>query len=186
MARAAQSAAAAPAVHTGKAKATGFVTVACKIPQGLILQLCQRTTYFEDTPSGTRERVRFDKCGKRYVARGTSYPNNPPAGYAPRPIMIGGYALTQNIPADFWEEWQEQNRASAFIENHMLFAFPSLADVRSAALEHKDVVSGFEPIIPDKDWRIPKPVGSMTPIETADEMKSRMQQVDEAALAAVE
>lgn len=182
-----QSPAAPAATKPPAPKSAKYVTVACKIPMGLVLQCCRKTTYFEDTPGGARERVRYDKHGQRFVARGTSYPALPPKGFPQRVPTVGGYALTQGIPADFWEQWLEQNADTDMVKNKLIFAYASLVDVRDEAREYAHVLSGLEPLVPDNDPRVPKPLDAtaMTSVLMADEMKGRgppQPEIDEAAL----
>jgi hypothetical protein len=173
---------AAPAVHAKK-NSTGFVSVACKIPNGLVLQLCKEVKYWEETPGGARERKRFDKFGARYLLAGPAYPVGTTApGYPDRPLIAGGYAITKDIPADFWDAWIEQNRASSFVENLQVFALPDIASIRDQAKERREVRSGFEPLKLEGDPRAPKPT-STTPgvvtvggIEIAAEVAGRMPQ----------
>lgn len=163
----------APAVHT-KSK-SGFVTVACKVPTGVVLQLCKKTIWMEDTPSGARERVRFDPVGQTYTVQGPATAiGSTPRGYKP-PLVAGGYALTPNIPADFFAEWMKQHKLNPIVKNKMIFAHSSKSDTVTEARELKDTRSGFEPLDVDGgDSRIPKPaLGGVSPIATADEFAGR-------------
>lgn len=147
---------AAPAVHTDPAKGKRTVTVACKFPPGLRLQLCRRVDYQEQTLAGTRPAHRFDKVGPVYVVRGPSEPNGQiPKGYK-RPVVEGGFALTSNIPADFWEEWLEQNKEMEIVKNGFIFAHAGRDHAEGLAQEREALRTGFEPIVPDSDPRIPK------------------------------
>lgn len=174
-----QQAPAKPAVQTRKAGAT--VTVACKVQNGVVLQLCQKAAYTEDTPAGPRERVRYDKVGKRITVRGPSYPMVAPPGFHGRPQVVGGYALTPGIDADFFEEWMRQNKLNPIVANHMIFAHGSRSDAVSEAREKAGLRSGFEPIDPDgNDPRMPKPLrAGLTGIGTADEMAERSPLIDD-------
>lgn len=161
----------------GKAKAAGKVTVACKIPTGLELQHCTPTKWIEETPSGSRERLRYDRVGPTVFVRGTAYPvGTIPKGYPSRPIMVGGYALTPNVDADFFDEWIRQNKDTDMVRNRMIFAYARRDDVVGEARENKDRQSGLEPLNPENDPRMPRPINAMiTPIETADENVSQFQ-----------
>lgn len=151
------------------------VVVACKVPNGLVLQLCKKTSFPEETPSGTRDRVRYDRVGPRVTVRGPAYPvGTPPAGMPPRPAIVGGYALTPNVDREFFEQWMEQNRQNPIVINRMIFAHEARSHVVGQARELKDTRSGFEPLIPDNDPRLPKPqTAGLTPIQRADEMNGR-------------
>jgi hypothetical protein len=151
-------------------KPAQYVTVACKIPSGVVLQLCKKTTYFEETMTGARERQRWDKGGRTVTVRGPAYPNGVvPANFPEKPQIVGGYALTPGIDADFFDDWLEQNKLNPIVENHMIFAFDRHDDAVAASKEHRALLSGLEPLVPGNDPRIPRPTTtSITPIETDD------------------
>ena len=79
-------------------KSAKTITVACKIPTGLELQLCKETTWPEETPSGTRMRTRFDRVGPTVTCRGPARPVGPaPKGY-PGPAIVVGTPLVSGFP----------------------------------------------------------------------------------------
>ena len=159
----------AAAVHVPK-KGNGTVTVACKFPAGLVLQLCRKTEYVEEGAGGTRiNRVRWDKDGPTYTVRGPAMPNGQvPKGYV-RPVIEGGYALTSNIPADFFEQWMDQNKDSPLVTNRIIFAATTRDAAEGQAQDQEEFRSGFEPIEPDSDRRIPRTLNpNVGPIETAE------------------
>lgn len=149
------------------------VTIACKIPNGLELQLCKRDDYDEETPSGTRKRIRYVKVGEIVVVRGPANPvGNPNARAVP---LIGGYALTHGVSADFWNEWLEQNEMNPLVVNNMIFAQTKRESARDQAAEQSTTRSGLEPLIAPvkggaKDPRLPKSVNpKVGPVRTEDE-----------------
>ena len=78
------------------------VVVACKIPQGLKLQLQHEIAVPEQ---GTKEHRMIKQWvfgGKSYWVHGPAYPIAAPKGFPRAPIVEGGYALTRGIPASFW------------------------------------------------------------------------------------
>jgi len=154
---------------TPRGKGSNTVTVACKFPAGVVLQLCRKVEFVEEGIGGVRiNRVRYDKEGRTFVVRGPAEPNGQtPKGYR-RPVTEGGYALTHNIPADFWEKWLAQNQGNPLVENGMIFAAPDRDDAEAMARENAHLRSGFEPIVPDTDPRIPKSINAgVGGIETA-------------------
>lgn len=163
----------APAVKTTNKAA--FVTVACKIPTGVVLQLSKKTTWLEETPSGSRERVRYDPVGATYVVQGPATAiGSTPKGYK-APLVAGGYALTPNIPADFFAEWMKQHELNPIVQSKMIFAHHAKGDTISEAKNLHATRSGFEPLdVDNKDPRIPKPAMSgVAAISTADEFAGR-------------
>ncbi len=161
---------AAPAVRTPPQ--TGrTVTVACKFPAGIRLQLCTEVKFVEETMAGGRiQRTRYDKVGETYIVRGPSTPNGQtPKGYK-RPEVEGGYALTSNIPADFWEKWLHQNAENPLVTGKMIFASPTRDHAIGESQELEGTRSGFEPLDPDNaDPRIPRSLDpNVSNIETAE------------------
>lgn len=156
-------------------KSSSTVTVACNFPTGFELYLCREEKFWEESRDSKREVVRHVKTGKPVFIYGTSYPVGPvPKGYGPKPAMVGGYALTFNVNAEFFAEWMKQNRENPIVVNKCIMAAPDRASTVAMAKECKDVRSGYEPLVPDTDPRLPKPIiAGLTRPETADEMKSR-------------
>lgn len=166
---------AAPAVPASK-KSAATVTVACKIPGGLELQLCRQEGYSEDQKDGrVVARTRWVKHGQVYVVRGPAYPNGPvPRGMPRPPTLAGGYALTPGIPLDFWNEWVEQNKDSQFVVGGMIRAEERRADMVSVAREHRAERSGLEPMAQDGDPRAPKPLlAPVSKLEPDDDWAAR-------------
>ena len=153
-----------------KPKKSGTVTVACKIPQGLRLQLQHKMNRRIPTGRGSDNDYDITEVnvfgGPVYYVFGPSMPamGGVPDGYLLPKALEGGYALTDGIPADFWATWLEQNELAEYVTNRMIFAYDG-ASAKSAAREFKDQKSGLEPLSRDldakgqlTDRRIPKPL----------------------------
>lgn len=132
-------------------KAATTVTVACKLPNGLWLQLYQMGKEIEATPAGTREVPKSVKIGDPIKIAGCALP----FGQAPEIPMPGGYALTQ-VPADFWAKWLHDNADADVVKNRLIFAADSMDKTADRAREqHKEKVrSGMEPIDPKAPPRV--------------------------------
>ena len=142
------------------------VTVACKMPQGLVLQLYDIVEVDEQVSGGTR---RIKMAVPRLVngreakieLNGTAYPQ----GLAPYAPIVGarepgrgeGFALTHNVPADFWEEWLAQNQHSPLLASGMLFAHQKMAFVEGDAKERVSLRSGLEPMHRDSAGELDDP-----------------------------
>jgi hypothetical protein len=154
------------------ATATGqTVTVACKIPQGLKLQLQHVIKVPEQ---GSKEHRMVDQNvfgGRAYYVHGPAYPVAAPKGFPKPPMIEGGYALTRGIPLKFWEEWLEQNKLAPYVvapdgaEHGFIFAYPDIESTAEAAREQEKMLCGLEPISTDTDAngrltdpRLPKPM----------------------------
>jgi hypothetical protein len=144
------------------AKSAATVTVACKLPAGLILQLWEMKDQHESSPTGTRTIQKAQKKGEPIKINGCALR----FGQVPEFPMPGGYALTQ-IPADFWEEWLAQNQDSDAVQNRIIFAHDSAdkASTQARAQAKEKVKSGMEPIDPKNPPRVGMKV---TPYTQAD------------------
>lgn len=139
-----------------KVNDSGTVTVACKVPNGIVLRLHRLVDVIEATPDGGRKVKMAQQYGNEYTVHGPARP----FGQAPRTTVVGGYALTKGVPADFWNEWLRQNAHSDLVRNNQIHAYHTLDAVKGEAQEKAKVRSGMEPIVPDKDPRIPKRIKS--------------------------
>lgn len=96
---------------------TATVTVGCKIPNGLHLDL----------------------GGKRITLNGSS-----------SSLVIGGYGLTEGVPAEFFEAWMKAYADSPAVTNGLVFAQEKAADARAQALDQAEIKTGLEPLNPNK------------------------------------
>ncbi len=124
----------------------GLVTVACKLPHGLILELEEE---FKDKEpvmgGGFREVKRWRKNGKAVVVNGARLPFNAP--YSPN--VQEGVGLTFGVDADFFAEWLKQKKDYPPVALGMIYAETSTEKAIDHAREMSALKSGFEPIDPD-------------------------------------
>lgn len=113
---------------------SGFCTVALKLPFGLILRLPDRP---------------------EVELKGFSLPY----GVAAPMSIAGGYALTPNVDADFFEEWMMVNENLDLVKKKFIFAAAKASDASSMAREMAETMSGLEPLDPDKPGKGLEPVG---------------------------
>jgi hypothetical protein len=124
------------------------VTVACKMPNGVWLQLHELVECTEPHPAlGTRQVKQARKVGEPIMVKGY---RGLPFGIDPKIDIAGGYALTPGVPRDFWKKWFEQNKHSALVKNHLIFAHHERASVDDFATGNETIRCGLEPIDPDK------------------------------------
>lgn len=102
----------------------GTVTVACKHPHGLHLDVT-------DT-SGAPRRVTLKGCAVPY-------------GSIPR--LTGGYALTE-VDADHWSAWVEKHKTSSLLTDRIVFAHEKRADAQAKAREQEGVKQIAPPLDP--------------------------------------
>lgn len=159
------------------------VTVACKVPLGVILHVDTRIERVIETNAGARTVQEYARGSEQVQILGPAYPvGTPPDGFRDKPPIAGGYALTQGIDKDFWDRWWADNadprcdaaemehkngcRCTAIVRSRMIFAYESIEDTRAAAKEGKDLQSGLEPIKPDGDYRSPRPLAGVSQIKS--------------------
>ena len=157
-----------------KANGASYVTVACKVPLGVVLYVHEKVDLSERTLAGnTREFHEWRRKGEAVKINGPAYPNGNinelrKKGFHKVPDIEGGYALTMNVPKDFWDAWLEQNRMTQLVKNKMIFAYVDRDSARDAARDNEKRMSGLEPLDPDGDYRVPRPLPGVTMVETAE------------------
>lgn len=126
-------------------KAGSTVTVACKIPMGLVLRVFDMVPEREPVMGGGfREVTRAREFPKRAVINGFSYPQNA----APACAIVGGYALTPDVDRELWEKWLEQNKESDMVVNGLIFAHTTTSDATDQSKELEKTRSGLERLDP--------------------------------------
>jgi hypothetical protein len=108
------------------------VTVGCKLPNGLHLDL--------DSPEGK----------KRVTLKGANHS-----------VVVGGFGITENVPKDFFEEWARQHSKSIVIASGIVFAYKDSKGAEAIAKERKALKTGFEPLDPEKPGKHLKPDRAM-------------------------
>jgi hypothetical protein len=103
----------------------GTVTVACKHPNGLHLDL--------DTETGGKKRV---------TVRGYATP------FGVAPHTVGGYALTE-VDAAHWEAWFAKNKDSSLVKDQIIYAMPARKQAEARATEQEEVKPMSAPLDPD-------------------------------------
>lgn len=132
-----------------RARTGDTVTVACKIPMGLVLHIDDMVEETEPTPTGFRKITIARKRDETYTVVGPSIDlARLQQDRGLHKIVIHGCGLTPDIPLEFWEEWLEQHRDHPLVKNGQIFAQSTEAKARAHAKEMKDVRSGLEPIDP--------------------------------------
>ncbi|MDB5448416.1 MAG: hypothetical protein JWQ97_3733 [Phenylobacterium sp.] len=127
------------------------VTVACKLPNGLILRVFDMVEHDEPVMGGGFRSVsRAHQTGTDVVIKGAAAP------FGMEKPLVGGYALTSNVDADFFTRWLEQNAESDMVRNRMVFAHGRADHVRGQAREQDEITSGLEPLKQKGDRRSPK------------------------------
>lgn len=88
--------------------------------------------------------------GQRVHIAGSARPVGVPLPEDAPQVVVGGYALTQGVPAQFWEAWLAQNKDAPFVKQKLIFAHEKAGNAVGEAKEKREVLSGFEGLNPDK------------------------------------
>ena len=111
---------------------TEMITVACKLPNGLHLDLSK------------------DGQRTRFTLRGNALPRGADRDDSKEyPRVIGGFALTE-IPKLFWDAWFATHKEIPAVRNGLIFARAKPADTAAMAAEKAELRSGMEPLDPKK------------------------------------
>jgi hypothetical protein len=131
------------------------VTVACKLPHGLILRVYEMVDTPEPVLGGGYRDVKMAKqrsVGDVREVRVIGYVA--PVDKDPKVRTFMGYAINDGVPKEFWEIWLQQNKDHDAVKNKLIFA---MSDVREAErrvkTEFEGVRSGFEPLDPKNPMR---------------------------------
>ena len=109
------------------------VTVACKIPNGLFLDLKK---------GAERIRVRLN---------GPAMPVLPEPGKPmPKKTVEHAVGLTFGVDKEFWEAWCKENPDFGPMKQGLLYAAPKGGDVVARAKGEVSNLTGMEPLNPDK------------------------------------
>jgi len=104
------------------------VCVGCKLPHGMHLDIREH--------GQPVERVTLKGINSLY------------AGQIIRPAVRGGFAVTENVPKQFFEYWMKLNSKHPAVMNGLIFEHKQLASVQAMAEEREALDHGFNPIDP--------------------------------------
>jgi hypothetical protein len=122
------------------------LTVACKIPNGLMLQVFRQETYWEPLLTGGSKEVKLSRPdGWMQKLNGPARAPGKDVGHQ----IINGFGLTHGVDADKFAQWLEQNKDSAFVRKGLVFAASRQTDAIDQTKEHREQVTGLEPIDPN-------------------------------------
>lgn len=122
-----------------------LVTVCCKLPHGLILELAELR---KEAPlmGGGGEVDVYRPTGERVTITGSGGKHDK----SPNPgRVVAGYGLT-DISAEFWNKWAAQNKGFPPLAKGLLFAQATRDKAGSQAKEHAALKTGMEPLDADK------------------------------------
>ncbi len=135
----------APQQQQQRATSGSMVTVACKLPHGLVLRLQREEEVNEPVMGGGTRRVKIhvpDAEKPTITLKGTAVE----FGKAPPALMVGGFALTGGVPEDFWELWLSQNKTLDAVRSGLIFAHSARDGVEGMAMDREKQRTGLEPL----------------------------------------
>lgn len=139
----------------GATRSGDTVTVACKLPAGLIIRGMRPDVRMVPVlGGGHREEKYWKEDGRRVQILGNAKPQN--GEYKTR--VEGGYALTHGVPKDLWEQWLEANRDQPMVQNGLIMACGSIEDAAAYGRDNRKIRSGLERLNPAGDPRNPRPL----------------------------
>lgn len=124
------------------------VTVACKLPAGIRLRNFKMVPHREPVlGGGFRETEIAEPVGEDILINGTAVS----FGLAPRHTVVAGFAITEGVDKECWDNWLAANTASAMVRNGLIFAYERSDAVLDEAKNRRDVRSNLEPFVPSED-----------------------------------
>jgi hypothetical protein len=127
------------------------VTIYLKYPSGLTLRLHQKQVVNETAPGGVVLKSQIAvPHGDHVVLNGTAAP----FGQARKDKdgnfvqVIGGYAVTSNVPKDFWDRWIAENKDLDLVRNGLIYAHEKPAEGEAWSKDHASTRTGLEPLTP--------------------------------------
>lgn len=127
----------------------GTVSVACKLPHGLVLRLFDMVDENEAQAGGGYKTVKKARPRQNTVTI-KGYLAEQKASSVQLPAIGSSFAITHGVDKDFFEAWLKQNEDLDAVRNHLVFAGEKNDTVRGLVNDHKDQRCGLEPIDPSK------------------------------------
>jgi hypothetical protein len=152
------------------ATGTAVVSVYCRWNPGIILRVGKMVKRTEMTAHGFRDYDQWQMT-RQFRVHG---PAHPWGGVAKAPV-IGGYAITQGVPKDLWDEWYNSNKESEMVRNRIIFASEQESYGNGQAHEQRSAETGIEPLSQGKDRRtaaLQTSMPSMTGIEKGEQVSA--------------
>lgn len=123
------------------------VYVACKLPNGIVLQCDEMVEHREPVMGGGFKEVKVARrTGETYRIAGNALDVEKIKAGEINHLVIGGFAITPGIPKEFWDRWYEQHKHMDIVKGGHIYAHTQDASVRDYARDGQKLRSGLEPI----------------------------------------
>jgi hypothetical protein len=117
------------------------VTVACKLPHGLQLD------------------VEINGVRNRFLASGSN-----------SSAVFGGFGLTDGVPKDFWEAWKKEHAHMPYVKREQIWAIKDRRSAQDKAIEMAEIRHGMEQLNQNGDPRAPMdPANKIKPDDEGEE-----------------
>lgn len=135
------------------ARAPNTVSVACKFPVGLRLRVWEYAEQHVDVMGGGQRTIQVPRPHSKFpdevIVKGPAVP----FGQFPTVPIVGGYAITHGINAEFFELWLFQHKDTDLVKNRIVFSSDKLAaatdHVVKEAIELASIRTGLEKLDPE-------------------------------------
>jgi len=148
---AAAAAAGQPTPKTAAPRKTGTstVAVACKLPNGMLLQNCEMMEVSVPLPgSGYITQKEGRRVGPVVRLNGFAYPLGIPKA-APTWPIVGGYGITPDVDEAFMTKWMHDHRNDDVVTNRLIFICDSVQLAMGRAAEQEEIPSNLDGIDPE-------------------------------------
>jgi hypothetical protein len=119
------------------------VTVACKMPHGIVIRDHVETEVMVDVlGGGKRPEKIFRPVGRPIRIKGPTVPD----AFIRLVEVVAGFAITEGVDGEIFARWIDWNKDAPFVANRLIFGHEDGARVRDWAKAHGSVNSGMDPI----------------------------------------
>ena len=120
---------------------SGTVTVACKLPHGIIIRDRIESSVNENILGGGTRKVKvFRPTGPLIRIKGPTVPSV----FIRHVEVVGGYAITEGVDAKIFKQFMKDNQDSPFVRNFLIYGDESRDKVLGWAKERAEIKSGVE------------------------------------------
>lgn len=135
------------------------VVVANKMPWPIRIRNCvPREVPITLKDGSKRTDTVFEPLPESIVVHGVGTPRG---GARSGQRIFMGYALTEGVDKDSFDQWLKDNREQPFVKNQLIFAMPNVSDAEAKAKENEKRVTNFEAFDPAGDHRNAAPPGTI-------------------------
>jgi hypothetical protein len=123
------------------------VTVACRLPHGMVLRLFKMVDDVIPSSNGPKTIKRSEMIGEPVTLLGYT---NEKTGLRGEYLRTGrsAFALTHGVNRDFFEEWLKQNHDNEAVKKGLIFMSGDAERAKDEASEKKSLKNGLEPLDP--------------------------------------